>query len=152
MLMLCIAMLVAFSGTKTFYTKAQSTPPVLVSEESSTRGVAVDSVTRKHEPFSPISEASLGADNRTRVMLFAMNLANTANPSEVTASAEDEAHNLYSLPVEYVGTVPGEEWMTSIVVRLSDTMSDVGDVLIPGHVIPLETRGHSFCTRACILR
>lgn len=103
---------------------------MLISEESSTRAVAVDSVTRKHEPFSPITEVSLGTDNRTRVMLFAMNVASGANPSEVTASAEDEAHNLYALPVEYVGIVPGQEWMTSIVVRLSDTMSDLGDVLV----------------------
>src|SRR5262249_18544489 len=107
LLMLCVALLFVFSPTRLFQTKAQSTPPVLVSEEGSTRGVAVDSVTRKHEPFSPISDVSLGADNRTRVMLFAMNLANAASPSDVTASAEDGAHNLYALSVEYVGTVPG---------------------------------------------
>jgi uncharacterized protein GlcG (DUF336 family) len=63
-------------------------------------------------------------------MLFAMEIADDASPSEVTASAEDGAHNLYVLPVEYVGRVAGQEWMTSIIVRLSDTMADVGDVLV----------------------
>ena len=130
LLLLCLVMLLAISSSNSFHTKAQSSRPVLISAESSTRAVAVDSVTRKHEPFSPISEVSLGTDNRTRVMLFAMNVASGANPSDVTASAEDEAHNLYALPVEYVGIVPGQEWMTSIVVRLSDTMSDLGDVLV----------------------
>jgi len=103
---------------------------VLISEESSTRAVAVDSVARKHEPFSVTNEVSFGSDNRTRVMLFAMEMAGDASPSEVTASAEDGAHNLYVLPVEYVGRVAGQEWMTSIIVRLSDTMADVGDVLV----------------------
>ncbi|HEV8140206.1 MAG TPA: heme-binding protein [Pyrinomonadaceae bacterium] len=103
---------------------------MLISEESSTRAVAVDSVTRKHEPFSVTNEVSFGSDNRTRVMLFAMEIADDASPSEVTASAEDGAHNLYVLPVEYVGRVVGQEWMTSIIVRLSDTMADVGDVLV----------------------
>jgi uncharacterized protein GlcG (DUF336 family) len=103
---------------------------VLISEESSTRAVAVESVTRKHEPFSAISEVGLGTDNRTRVMLFAMGIDSAAAASDVTASAEDGAHNLYVLPVEYVGSVEGQAWMTSIIIRLSDTMSDVGDVLV----------------------
>src|SRR5262245_45566361 len=101
LLTLCVAMLLAFSPPKSFHSKAQSTRPVLISEESSTRGVAVDSVTRKHEPFSPASEVSLSMDNRTRVMLFAMGIANDALASEITASAEDGGHNLYTLPVEY---------------------------------------------------
>jgi len=129
LLMICVVLL-AFPPTRSFHTKAQSTRPVLISEESSTRAVAVDSVTRKHEPFSVMNEISFGSDNRTRVMLFAMEVASDASPFEVTASAEDGAHNLYVLPVEYVGRVAGQEWMTSIIVRLSDTMSEVGDVLI----------------------
>jgi uncharacterized protein GlcG (DUF336 family) len=63
-------------------------------------------------------------------MLFAMGIESNANASDLTASAEDGAHNLYALPVEYVGPVPDQPWMTSIVVRLDATMSDVGDVLV----------------------
>jgi len=128
--MLCVAMLLALSPAKLLHTKAQSARPVLISEESSTRAVAIDSVTRKHEPFSATNEVSFGADDRTRIMLFAMGIANDASPSDLTASAEDGGHNLYSLPVEYVGPVSGQEWMTSIIVRLSDTMTDAGDVLV----------------------
>jgi uncharacterized protein GlcG (DUF336 family) len=128
--MVFLALSLAFSSTKTSLTKAQSTRPVLISEASSTRAVAVDSVTRKHEPFSPINDVGLGSDDRTRVMLFAMGIANDASAADVTASAEDGAHNLYSLPVEYVGPVVGQEWMTSIIIRLRDTMVDVGDVLV----------------------
>jgi uncharacterized protein GlcG (DUF336 family) len=130
LLMLCAVMLFALAPAKWFHTKAQSSRPTLISEDSSTRGVAVDSVTRKHEPFSPLNEVSLGADNHTRIMLFAMGIAKDAIPSELSASAEDGAHNLYSLPVEYAGPVSDQEWMTSIIVRLSDAMTDVGDVLV----------------------
>ena len=130
LLTLCVTMLLAFPPAKSIPTRAQSKPPVLISEESSTRAVAVDSITRKHEPLSATSEASLGPDNRTRVMLFAMDVDSAAGAADVTAAAEDGVHNLYALPVEYVGPVAGQEWMTSIIVRLGDTMTDVGDILI----------------------
>jgi hypothetical protein len=66
-------------------------------------------------------------------MLFAQNVAllpgETA--SALTATAEDAAHNVYPLTVERVDPVPGFEWMSSIVVRLSDQMSNsTGEVLV----------------------
>src|ERR671930_2744129 len=111
---------------------AQSASPVLISEASSTRAVALESVTRLREPFAPTSPVPFGADARTRVMLFAMNLHLAAgeDASVVTADAEDAAHHIYTLAVEYVGPVPGQEWMSSVVVRLSDDLGDVGDVLV----------------------
>src|SRR6266700_4710430 len=94
--------------------------PVLVSEESSTRALAFDSVTRGREPFTSIAPISFASDNRTRVMLFAMNLGlqSGEGPNSVTAEAEDAAHQLYPLVVEYVGSLPDEPWATSIVVCL----------------------------------
>src|SRR4029079_15734569 len=44
--------------------------------------------------------------------------------------AEDGAHKTYPLAVEYVGPVPDQPWATSIIVRLDDQLSDVGDVLV----------------------
>src|SRR5260370_9881122 len=71
-------------------------------------------------------------DQRTRLMLFAFNLellpGETA--SAVTAQAEDSSHRIYSLPVEYVGTVPGFDWMTEIVAKLPDEIANAGDVCI----------------------
>jgi len=129
-LTLCVVALLGYSPATSFHSRAQSNRPVLLSEESSTRAVAVDSVTRKHEPFSATSEVSWGPDNHTRVMLFAMGIESNANASDLTASAEDGAHNLYALPVEYVGSVPDQPWVTSIIMRLNDTIGDVGDVLV----------------------
>lgn len=109
-------------------------PPVLVSRPNSTRAVALESVLQTAEPFSPDQNInfSLGADRRTRVMLFANNLALQAgeNASAVTADAEDGTHTHYPLTVEYVGAVPGLSQTTAVVVRLHDSLGDVGDVLI----------------------
>lgn len=112
--------------------RAQSIKLTLVSEETSTRAVAVESITRKHEPFALTSPVSWGSDNRTRIMLFAMGLSlqSDETAAAVTASAEDSTHTIYPLTVEYVGPVPDQEWMTSIVVRLNDEMTDLGDVLV----------------------
>ncbi len=65
-------------------------------------------------------------------MLFAMNLRLEAGEtaSAVTAQAEDESHRVYPLTVESVATVPDQDWVSSVVVRLSNDLSDVGDVLV----------------------
>jgi hypothetical protein len=107
-------------------------PPVLLSEENSTRAIALESVTLKREPFPLTQPVSFGADGRTRIMLFARNLELLAgeDASAVTAEAEDASRVRYPLTVEYVGPVPGFEWMSSIVVRLHDNLGDAGDVLV----------------------
>ncbi len=102
----------------------------LISHETSTRAIAVDSVTRKTEPFDPTSAVAWGNDHHTRVMLFAMGVDRNASPDQITASAEDGAHNLYSLTVDQVLPVPEQDWATAVVVRLDDALRDVGDVLI----------------------
>ena len=109
---------------------AQSTKIILISDESSTRAVAVHSVTLQREPFSPTSPMSWGNDNRTRIMLFAMGLDRSVPPSELGATAQDGTNRIYNLSVEYLGPVPEQDWVTAVVLRLDDQMSDLGDVLI----------------------
>jgi uncharacterized protein GlcG (DUF336 family) len=112
---------------------AQSASPVLISQAGSTRAVALEAVTRVPEPFALTSPVRFGADARTRVMLFAMNLhlSPGEDASAVTAEAEDAARSTYALAVEHVGPVPGQEWMSSVVVRLDDRLADdLGDVLV----------------------
>lgn len=107
--------------------------PTLLSREGSTRAVALDSVRWTTEPFTPTQAIAFSSDTRTRVMLFATDLAllPAEDASAVTAEAEDAARVRHPLLVEYVGPVPGFEWMSCIVVRLADDLGgDVGDVLI----------------------
>jgi uncharacterized protein GlcG (DUF336 family) len=111
---------------------AQAGRPVLISEPTSTRALAFESVTQKREPFPLTSTVKFSADARTRIMLFAqnMNLQPGEGASAVTAEAEDFAHKIYALKVEHVGRVPNQTWATSIIVRLNDELGDVGDVLV----------------------
>jgi hypothetical protein len=113
---------------------AQVAAPLLMVEEGTTdSAIAVEPVTRARDPFPVTQVIHFSADARTRVALFAQNVAllpgETA--SALTATAEDAAHNVYALTVERVDPVPGFEWMSSVVVRLSDQMTDsTGEVYV----------------------
>ncbi len=123
----------------------QLAPTLFSVSASSTRAVALESVTMRSEPFFLNSEANFSPnDPRTRIELFCMNLDLLAGEgaNALTADAEDAAHNHYSLNVEYVGQVPplvdsngnittDFRGIYMVVVRLSDLMpADLGDVLV----------------------
>jgi uncharacterized protein (DUF1800 family) len=111
---------------------APADSPVLISESTSTRAIALESASMKSEPFSLNASVPYSADMRTRVELFVMNLNMLAGEgvNALSADAEDSAHNHYPLVVEYAGQVPDFEGIYMIVVRLNDNMGDVGDVLV----------------------
>lgn len=111
---------------------AQSTAPILISHEDSTRAISFESVTQQREPFSTSAPVAFGTDSQTRIMLFAMNLnlQSGDSVSAVTVEAEDAAHHVYQLPVEFLGSVPDEPWAMSLVVRLNGSMEDLGDLLV----------------------
>src|ERR1700737_4390603 len=46
----------------------------LLTQSGSNRGLALESITQRTEPFAPTSETPFGPDNRTRIILFASNL------------------------------------------------------------------------------
>lgn len=133
LLALCVGALLAGAMLVQFEkTSAQTAAPILVSQEDSTRAISFESVTRQREPFAPTAPVKFGADSHTRVMLFAMNLTLQVGDSvgDITVEAEDAEHNVYPLAVEYIGSVPDQPWATAVVVRLSDNLSDPGDVLV----------------------
>jgi hypothetical protein len=106
--------------------------PQLITEWNSTRAVALDSVTRTREPFSVNSTVNFSADGRTRVMLFAynVNLAPGEPQTVLTAQAEDAAHRIYPLTVEYVDKFPNFERATQVVVVLPAELAGAGDVSV----------------------
>src|SRR5437879_6568858 len=133
LLLSCLCGLGVFAGAGgSKRVKAQANGPILISEKLSTRAIAFDSTTHKHEPFSAFAPISFGPDNLTRIMLFATNLKLQAGEGTdvVSADAEDGSHRLYTLTVEYVGPVPDQPWATSVVVCLNNQMGDLGDVLV----------------------
>ena len=109
---------------------AQEPRPVLVTEPNSTRAVALESVSRLHEPFGLQARHVFGADRRTRVQVFAFNLDPADSAANITADAEDGAGRVFPLAVEHVGRVPGEALLYSVTLRLSDEMAESGDVLV----------------------
>ena len=129
--LLCVCLLVAVSGAS-FVAQATTTGPTLLSESTSTRAIALESVTLKGEPFPLTSTVKFSTDTRTRIMIFAMNLDTLAGEgvNAFSADAQDSAGKIYPLTVENVSPVPGFEGITQIIVRLNDNMGDVGDVLL----------------------
>lgn len=113
-------------------THAQTLRPVLISHDDSTRALSFESVTRQREPYSTTTPVRFGSDNQTRIMLFVMNLTLQSGDtvSSITVEAEDAAHRVFQLPVEFLGVVPEQPWATSLVVRVSPGMDDLGDVLV----------------------
>src|SRR2546425_12729778 len=133
LLLSCLCALGLFAGAGgSNPVTAQANGPILISDELSTRAIAFDSTTHKHEPFSAFAPISFGPDNLTRIMLFATNLRLQAGEGTdvVSADAEDGSHRLYALTVEYVGPVPDQPWATSVVVCLDNQMGDLRDVLV----------------------
>lgn len=121
--------------------KLQAAPktPKLLSQTSSTRAIAFESVTMIAEPFPLTASVAFSTDTRTRIAIFAMDveLLGTVGSNDFTegansfaADAQDASGKLYALRVEHVGRVPGFLGITMIIVRLSDDMGDVGDVLL----------------------
>src|SRR3982751_229451 len=104
-LLLCVCALLS-----TRRAGAQIAAPLLMVEEGTTdSAVAVEPVTRARDPFPVTQVLPFSADSRTRVMLFAQNVAllpgETA--SALTATAEDAAHNVYALTVERLDPLQG---------------------------------------------
>ncbi|MFN2511541.1 MAG: hypothetical protein ABR568_08870 [Pyrinomonadaceae bacterium] len=70
---------------------------MLISENTSTRAIAFESITFTREPFPLTSLISWGPDARTRVVLFALHLRLEPGdePWNVTAEAEDGTQRRY---------------------------------------------------------
>ncbi len=110
----------------------QPAPPVLFTEEGSDIAIALNAANLFRDPFPLTDQFSFNSDNRTRVMLFATNLALVGNEdaSSVTARAEDALMNIYPLTVEHVGPVPGFGWLIQVVVVLPANLPTGQSVLI----------------------
>jgi hypothetical protein len=105
--------------------------PVLLTDQTTGRGAAVDSVTLTREPFSVSSSQNFfSSDQRTRVTLFGYNLElkNGEGLSAISAQVEDPQHRVFTLPVEAVREVPDFNWITGVTIKLPDELQGIGDV------------------------
>jgi len=109
-----------------------TSPPTLLTEANTNRAIALDSGNFVRDYFPISTSVNFSLDQRTHVMLFAsgLELMPGESISVVTAQAEDSAHRIYPLTVEYVGKISGLDWCTQVNVKLPDALIGAGNVLI----------------------
>lgn len=131
-LIACLVCVVAAGGLDSAHGANPNKAPVLISDSTSTRAIALESITLKAEPFSLTSSVKFGNDTRTRICIFAQNLELFAGEgaNALSADVQDAAGKLYSLKVEYEGPVAGFSGVSMLIVRLADDLGDAGDVLL----------------------
>ena len=103
--------------------------PLILSEETSGRAAALESVWMMREPFPLGNSLNLSSDRRTRIMLFATGIELTAGET-IMVQAQDSQNRIYPLVVEDVRKVPNLDWLSQIVVRLPDSIESEGDYRI----------------------
>jgi len=105
---------------------------ILLTEANAQRAIALDSVLFTRDVFPIRNDLNFSSDHRTRVILFAIGLkllpGETA--AAVTATGEDSQGTLRSIEVEFVGRVPTYDWLTQVVLKLSDPLTSAGDLKI----------------------
>jgi glucose/arabinose dehydrogenase len=110
----------------------QPPAPFLLTEEGSDSAIALASVATFRDPFPLLDPFNFSSDSRTRLMFFGINL--DLLPGELstvlTARAEDAQLNVYPMSVEFVGKVPGYDWLTELVLRLPDNLPTGQDVWV----------------------
>jgi hypothetical protein len=110
---------------------------LILTDEITSRAVALDSVTLLREPFSLRNIFNFSSDQRTRLMLFAtgIDLLPGESFSSVTVQLEDTEHRIYPLVVEDIRKLPDFPF-SQITVKLPDSISLEGD-----HQISLTYHG-----------
>jgi uncharacterized repeat protein (TIGR01451 family) len=99
--------------------------PLILTEETSGRAAALDSVLMLREPFPLSNFLNLSGDQHTRIMLFATGIELPSG--ELLIHAQDSQNRVYPLVVEDVRKVPNLDWLSQIVVRLPDSIDVEGD-------------------------
>jgi len=108
------------------------TTPILVRQGNTERAVALQSTLFVAEPFPLTSPINLGSDQRTRILLFALNIElREGEPlSSIVVQATDSRGFTYQLPVEHLNSVANLSWLSEIVVRLPDDQTISGDLAV----------------------
>ncbi|HEU4511362.1 MAG TPA: Ig-like domain-containing protein [Pyrinomonadaceae bacterium] len=115
-------------------------PPQLLTDPASLRAIALESVTLMKEPFPVVAEHPLSSEQRTRLVLFGVNLEiGSEDLSVISAQAEDSQQKIYALPVEAVRTVPRFPWLNQVTVRLTEELLGVEEVWLSVSVRGVRT-------------
>jgi hypothetical protein len=106
--------------------------PTLLTLPDSDRAIALELTQFLRGPF-PITTTLLSdGRNRTRIIVLGtdLGLLPGENVEAITAEAEDAAHVVYPLRVEFANPLPDLPQVSQIVLRLNGNLEDTGEVLI----------------------
>jgi len=105
---------------------------ILITEPNSDHAISLDSVLLLTDPFPVLNNLNFSSDHRTRIMLFAtgVKLGPGEGAANISAVAEDSQGGTHPLTVEFVGTVPSLSWLTEIVVKLPDGLTNANTGLV----------------------
>jgi probable HAF family extracellular repeat protein len=108
------------------------TEPTLLTDVSTNKVIALESISFLAGPFRLTTPHNLSTDQRTRITLLTRNVEMIAGETVAPpfVEAEDAQHNVFVLPVEFVGKIPGANWLTQIVVRLPDELTAGGNLQV----------------------
>lgn len=117
---------------RVYQRQTPSSVPVVLTEESSSRALALDSVLWTQDPFPVDSVLNFSQDQRTRLLLLVANidLQPGDDASVVMVSGRGSTGPSYPLLVENVNKVPSFEWITQVVARLPDELKNVSEAQI----------------------
>lgn len=106
--------------------------PILLTQETSLRALALDSVTYTTEPFAVTGLYNFSTDHRTRVSLLAANVELVAGEtsSVIAAEAEDSLGHVFPLNIEHFGAVQNYLWLKQVIVKLPDEIANSGEVRV----------------------
>ena len=104
--------------------------PILLTQDSSREGLAIDSVFYLRDPLSLSNDFYFGSDKRTRItlLLVDLDLFQGENLSILTVQAQDKTMVTHNLVVEDLRKVPGVPWMSQLTVRLPDLLAVPNDL------------------------
>jgi hypothetical protein len=92
--------------------------PEIVTIQNSDVALVLDSVTFVAQPFSIFHPMEFADDGMARVLIFVRNVEDVKDPSRTILTAEDPDQVVYSLPVEFVGDLPGQIELKQLNIRL----------------------------------
>ena len=127
---LCVSILVFACSAIVSAQSAIPDAPVLISENSTTRALAVNPFRwRGRFPVRPQTVWSPGDETRVTLFVTNLDLMKEEGANAFRADVEDVSGRQVQLTVESITPVVGFEWIYAVVIRLKDQIGDVGDVL-----------------------
>jgi uncharacterized protein (DUF1800 family) len=113
-----------------------SPTPVLLTEASSTRALAVESDGRRIPSLSKIPSRAFSLDAKINLYATGLELASDEGANALRVYAEDKAGKIYRFPIVSVQPLKGQDWIYAVTIQLSDeigyweTPNADGDVIL----------------------